>query len=132
MSIPERLSRIVRHKISEMKDRFDQMDEEALADPAEMERLRRAESRLEAKRELEEAMTQPAPIPSAQSKSTTSKVDLPDRALAPTPRRTPQQIMESAGSRADSSYANSQTNSSGIQQGQEDPMDYHYRMLGLE
>lgn len=133
MSIPERLSRIVRHKISEMKDRFDQMDEEALADPAEMERLRRAESRLEAKRELEEAMTQPAPnpSPSAQSKNSTSKVDLPDRPLAPTTRRTPQQIVESAGSRSDSSYANSQTNASVMQQGQ-DPMDYHYRMLGLE
>ncbi len=62
MSIPERLTRIVRHKISEMKDRFDQMDEDALADPAEIAQLRRAQARTEAKQELQDSLTDPTPV----------------------------------------------------------------------
>src|SRR5580658_7148489 len=99
MSIPERLGRIVRHKISEMKDRFDQMDEEALLDPAEMERLRRAQARSDAKQELEESLTEPTPV----TPRTEPKVDLPGQPLKAQPaRRTPQQI---AGSSAGYSNA---------------------------
>lgn len=124
MSIPERLTRIVRHKISEMKDRFDQMDEEALQDPAEIERLRRAQARSDAKQELEESLTDPAPALDRGG----GKVDLPAQPLKPQPaRRTPQQIATpSSGS------ANTANSSASGQHSQVDPLDYHYRMLGLE
>jgi len=125
MSIPERLTRIVRHKISEMKDRFDQMDEEALADPAEIERVRRAQSRSDAKQELQDSLTEPTPAASGG----TPRVDVPQQPLKPQPaRRTPQQIAAQS-----SNYASNPTtmpNSSA--QTQSDPLDYHYRMLGLE
>jgi hypothetical protein len=120
MSIPERLSRIVRHKISEMKDRFDQMDAEALTDPAEMERLRRARARVDAKQELADSMIEPTP----ERKTPNPKVDLPAQPLKAQPqRRTPDQI---------SGSGNATSSSTTAMQQQEDPLIYHYRMLGLE
>jgi hypothetical protein len=122
MSIPERLSRIVRHKFSEIKDRFDQMDEEALSDPAEMERLRRAQARSDAKQELLDSMTEPTPA----SSSNNGKVDIPPQPLRSEPvRRTPQQI-------SNSSTGYSQAKSDTMALSQSDPLDFHYRMLGIE
>ena len=124
MSIPERLSRIVRHTISEMKDRFDQMDEEALSDPAEIERLRRAQARSDARQELQDSMTDPTPV----TGSSNAKVDVPQQPLKPQPaQRTPQQI-----STPSSGYTNGSSTPTGAMQVQSDPLDYHYRMLGLE
>ncbi len=114
MSIPERLGRIMRHKLNEMKDKFDQLDEEALADPAEIERLRRAESRLAANQEMNEALANPMPAGGispapVRSAPIQQKLRTPDQiAGAPMPPR---------------------TNSSASAPG--DPLDYHYRMLGL-
>jgi FtsZ-interacting cell division protein ZipA len=125
MSIPERLSRIVRHKFSEMKDRFDQMDEDALLDPAEIERVRRAQARSEAKQELQDSLTEPFP----PTEKTNPKVDLPRQPLKSQPKlRTPQQITSPMVGNANSlASTNSMT-----QQTESDPLDYHYRMLGLD
>jgi hypothetical protein len=106
-----------------MKDRFDQMDEDALLDPAEIERVRRAQARSEAKQELQESMTDPAIV----TDSSRSRVDISQPPLRQQPvRRTPQQIATPA-----TGFNNSAAQSSG-QSIQNDPLDYHYRMLGLE
>ncbi len=130
MSIPERFTRIVRHKISEIKDKFDQMDEEALADPAEMERLRRAEARLNAKQELEDSMTEPTPISKTSDRTTNPKVDVGRQSLKPQGQlRSPKEITDSSNN----STANRNAQSSAdYQESEAASLDAHYRLLGLE
>ena len=127
MSIPDRLGRIMRHKLNEIKDKFDQLDEEALADPAEIERLRRAEARLAAKQEMEEAMQSPGyASANAGVRSSETRTTAPLTAPAPTSApssgarmRTPEEI---TGAARPSSSHQSQIS---------DPLAAHYKMLGL-
>ncbi len=124
MSIPERLSRIVRHKITEMKDRFDQMDEDAMLDPAEMERLRRAQLRAEARKELDESLA--TPVQPFSSGPTHVSQPAPQRSASPDlPLRSPQQI--SGGALPQSAPAARPTLKTPT-----DPLEYHYKMLGVE
>lgn len=123
MSIPERVGRIVRHKMSEIKERFDQMEEEALAaDPAELERLRRAQRRAEAKQELESAMDTPT------SAMSPPLVDVAPTPLKPAPRlRTPQEITGAAGDAPPSAQT-----AASAEQNSRDPLLEHYRIMGVE
>ena len=117
MSINERFSRIVRHKLSEIRDRFDQLDEEAQQDPAEIERRRKAAVRAEARRELDDAMEEGI---AATPKS--GSVDVAPVPLRPTgQRRTPEEIARAGRPIATSGETN-----------MPDPLLYHYRLLGVE
>ena len=144
MSIPERLSRIMRHKISEIKDRFDQLDEDALADPAEIERLRRAQARLEAKQELNESLMAPPPQPPPAAKkdryeAPTSRPgpDIGGISSAIQPLRSPGQI---SGANKNGSAANLNSTPPPSNHGSEpqytsenaNDLDFHYRMMGVE
>jgi hypothetical protein len=132
MSIPDRLGRIMRHKLNEIKDKFDQLDEEALADPAEIERLKRAEARLAAKQEMEEAMHSPDySRPNLGSSSSSANATRPPQpapyaaASAPANLRTPEQISGAAQGAVRSA------NPSSAQMAAQDPLEYHYKMLGV-
>jgi len=123
MSIPDKFGRIVKHKMSELKEWFDQVDEEREArEEAEVARKR---NHTDARRELEDAMAA-----QAGPKSDAGRPGSPYS--APLPRRTPEEI--SRGVAADTtrtsgagSTSRGTTNSSAP-----DPLDYHFRLLGLE
>ena len=115
MSIPERFYRIARHKLNELRDRFDQMDAEAQEAPEVIEKRRRAEVKTDAKRELDEAMTSPSPP---------AKTDPAPAYSSSTTRRTPEEIRRG-------SLANASANSLPTQ-APTDPLDFHYRRLGVE
>ena len=125
MSIPERFYRIARHKLSEIKDRIDQWDEEAKADPAEQERRRKAAARVNAKHELEDAMGDPG-VPSRQPSA-----DSGPAPLKPEPRlRTPEQI---AGGHRGTDFRGQTGGAASTQSAnQPDPLEYHYRLMGVE
>src|ERR1051325_11637035 len=119
MSIPERFYRIARHKLNELRDRFDQLDAEAQEAPEVVEKRRRAESRADAKRELEDALTNPPPP--AKNEATTPY-------NPPMTRRTPEEIR-----RGTLPNTASGTSSLGTTQNTPiDPLDFHYRRLGVE
>src|SRR5579871_6224394 len=126
MSIPERFYRIAKHKLTEIKDRIDQWDAEAQEDPEVVEKRRQKRARNVAKRELDDAMTDPA---------TTGKppaVDVAPVPLNPPPaRRTPEEIARGSRSYASTGPAGS-TTSSAQPLSQPDPLEYHYRLLGVE
>lgn len=124
MSIPDRLSRIVRHKFNELKDRIDQMDEDAMLDPAELERLQRARARSEAREELQDALEQPVSPRTAALRELRDQQS-PPAPVAQAPVRSPQQILESARSQAQPSTSVAEANA-------HDALDFHYRMLGLD
>lgn len=112
MSLPERLYRIAKHKIGELKDQFDQMGEDAELDPEVAEKRRKAQSRKEARRELDDSLTEGvdnAPVTSNRPSAGTA---------APAVRRTPEQIARGA--------------SAGQSSVQADPLEAHYRLLGVE
>jgi hypothetical protein len=119
MSIPDKFGRIVKHKLGELKDWFDQVDEEREAQES-AETLRRR-GRSDARRELDDALK--APLPPSASR--------PERPAPPSslPRRTPEEIargqQQGAGRGAASGGPAEQANAP-------DPLDYHYRLLGLQ
>lgn len=114
MSIPERFYRIAKHKFSEIKDRVDRWDEEA--QQAELAELRKTEQRNDARAELKDALrnVQPAKAEGAQTPQTAAKPNL----------RTPEEIR-----RASTPPATTSGSTLGMQ---EDPLAYHYRLLGVE
>lgn len=133
MSIPDRFYRIAKHKLGEVKDWFDKVDEEEEEDARQK---RRANPRENAQRELSDS------LPSAGSSSNGAAVTSP-RGSAPSavplnPPRTPQDYAR--GGQA-SGYATGGSGGSGGNGGsgsgfaassQPDPLDYHYKLLGLE
>ncbi|HLK56785.1 MAG TPA: hypothetical protein VKU00_09485 [Chthonomonadaceae bacterium] len=120
MSIPERFYRIARHKLNELRERFDQMDAEAQETPEEIAKRRRAEAKADAKRELDDVMANPAPSSASSSKDP----DIPPY-IAPLKRRTPEEIRRGT-------LSTSAGTSGALQNSQVDPLDFHYRRLGVE
>jgi hypothetical protein len=117
MSIPERFSRIVKHKLTEIKDRIDQWDEEAQEDPEAVEKRRRARTRKDARRELDDSFSDP---------SAPSRTPVPMN--PPRTARTPEEIAR--GTRTYASPTNGGANTAATMQ--PDPLDYHYRLLGVD
>ena len=109
MSIPERFYRIARHKFSEIRDRVDRWDDEA--HEADANGLRKVESRVDASRELREAMSNPTPV-------RTDSAGMPPTGA---PIRTHEEIR-----RAASPVPIGQPST------QHDPLLHHYRLLGVE
>ena len=124
MGIPERFYRIARHKLNELRDRFDQMDAEAQEAPEVVEKRRRAESRADSKRELEDAMTNPSP----PSKPPAAKNEGAPSYSPPLTRRTPEEIRRGTLSPSSSGSGGSGT----MQSTSSDPLEFHYRRLGVE
>jgi hypothetical protein len=121
MSIPDKFGRIVKHKMSELKDWFDQVDEEREA-RAEAE-VTRKRTHTDARRELEDALAAQAPPKSATGSSSSS---------SPLPRRTPEEISRGLAA------GTTRTSGAGTAMGgaastsAPDALDYHYRLLGLD
>ncbi len=110
--IPERFYRIAKHKLTEFKDRLDQMDEEA----AERE-LQRETQKAAAQTELKEALEVPRAFPTANSEPFASN---------PAPRpRTPEEI-------ARGTSGPSAAGGSGTYNAAADPLRFHYGLLGVE
>jgi hypothetical protein len=113
MSIPERLYRLARGKIGELRDFFDGSDDEEI-DPELLARIQRSQARKSARQELEDAMSvdggspyqSPLPVPPAR---------------AANKLRTPDQIRGGATT----PVTNNSTPTA-------DPLAPHYRLLGLE
>ncbi len=111
MSIPERFYRIAKHKFSEIRDRVDRWDEEA--QEAETDLLRKAGTRTDASSELKDALRTTSP----------AKSDKIPPAQAAT-LRTPDEIRRAAAPMTNSSPSTANL--------QPDPLDFHYRLLGVE
>lgn len=117
MSIPERLYRIAKYKLGELKDRLDRLDDEAQQEwTAEQ---KRRQSRSDARRELDDALAAPPPPAPAASPNTA--------APAPQPRRTPEQIVSGARYAPAPSGASTSAMPSFA-----DPLAYHYKLLSVE
>ncbi len=91
MSIPDRFYRIAKHKLGEVKDWFDKVDEEEEEDAL---RKRRADPRADARRELSDSVASP-PANNASGSSSNGAAVTPSRPAASpgipmSPPRTPQ------------------------------------------
>ena len=60
MSIPDRIYRIAKYKMGEIKDRMDRLDEEVLLNPELRRRIQEAQSRSDARKELEDSAELPS------------------------------------------------------------------------
>lgn len=119
MSIPQRLARIARHKFNEVKERIEQLDEEAAQRELEAEQQRAY--RTDARRELNDSASVPRAFEPAAP---------PASAGTPAPRmRSPQEIASGSRSGAPPVAA---TASSAAQTAQNDALLFHYRLLGVE
>jgi|SRR5579862_750616 len=146
MSIPDKFLRIARHKLGELKEYIDQLDEER-EQRAEQEAERRrigSDARADARRELDEAISPsgasafPSPAPSRERPA------IPVH--PPQSQRTPDEIARGvrpsgyAGPPSSSTASTPYTSSSAPSSTQApiqgamaaDPLAYHYRLLGLE
>ena len=119
MSIPQRLYRIARHKLEEVKLRLDTLDEEALR---ELEREQaRARQKTDAQRELDDAMIFSSDNNSSRTSPSPTgypprKPEIPNNVPNNGTRlRTPQEI----------------ANGKITPQPQEENLDFHYLRLGL-
>lgn len=133
MSIPTRLYRIAKYKLGEIKERLDQLDEEQAR--AEEQRMRQAQARTDARRELDDAMASPLPTSApptsvgpdlSPSRSDPSAIP----AQPPLPRRTPEEIAR--GSRPLPQNAPPPASAPQAGTSQADSLAYHYRLLGVE
>ena len=117
MSIPDRLFRLAKGKVGELKDYIGHIGENEELSPEEEERLLKSQAHKRAKGELEEAISSPTPptrlAPSPQLSSQTR-------------RRTPEEI---AGSGI--TYQSSKPVSTSAVVSTSDPLDEHFRLLGL-
>lgn len=128
MSIPERMYRIFKYKLNEMKDHFDRLDAEAQRDWEADPKRAEARSRADARQELNDALSGPSPE-TAKSQPypyPEARTDLPSQPYQPT-RRTPQEI--AAGVRPPGVTA---IGSAPTETAAPDPLLYHYRALGVE
>lgn len=134
MSIPDRFFRIAKHKLGEIKDRFDQWDEEALEE-AEQKR-RQQQTRTDARRELEDSLTDSAPAGAPSGERSAVPVQPPPA------RRTPEEIARGSRSfppmNAPSPYTTNAPPPSVSGSAYtsvsptSDPLLPHYRLLGVE
>lgn len=138
MSIPDRFYRIAKHKLGEVKDWFDKVDEEEEEDAL---RKRRADPRADARRELSDSVAA-SPANNASGSSSNSASVSPSRPSASSgipmsPPRTPQDYAR-GGRPATSGYSGNggtggtPPNTGTTSSSQPDPLDYHYKLLGLE
>src|SRR5579871_398911 len=108
MSIPDRVYRIFKYKLNELKEHFDQLDQEA-------QRSSPQQARSDARRELNDALAGPS---------------LPSQPSAPPPsstaRRTPEDI--AGGLRRQPASVSPGPAAPAAA----DPLAYHYRCLGVE
>lgn len=136
MSIPDRFYRIAKHKMVEIKDWFDKVDEEE--DTIASERLRTAGERTDAHRELADAMEAPPSAPSASSSRQASAPSAPRSSSSAIPLNPPRMNSLSstyAGTRISRppSEVNATASSSAAQSIQApDPLEFHYKRLGVE
>ncbi len=114
MSIPDRLYRLAKGKIGEIRDMFDNQDADLDLDPELLARIQRAQARKTAREELADALEG---IPPANA-STAPRVS-PSRPSAAL--RTPDEIRGGSASQ-----------SSAVNRPAEDGLAPHYRLLGLE
>lgn len=121
MSIPERLYRLAKGKIGEIRELFDQDEEDAELDPEVIARRQRAQARKSARREVDDALDPYIP-PAAAATS-------PSPPRAAQPIRTPEEIMRGARSNTSPTYT---APAAAPQSVEADPLAPHYRLLGLE
>ena len=142
MGIPDRFYRIAKHKLGEMKDWFDKVDEEEEFE-SDAQR-RRIDPRTDANRELRDSL---APSGASGGSGGTSGMPRDTSGIPVNPPRTQQASggarpgsytpsyntsamnTSGSGSAAGNSYNNTPTGSTTPQA---DPLDYHYKLLGLE
>ena len=117
MGIPERVYRIFKYKLNELKEHFDQLDAEAQRDWETTQRRSPQQARADARRELDDALSGPS-LPTQPSQPSSP----------PTARRSPEEI--AAGIRPQPTA--SPTSSSVPTAATPDPLAYHYRCLGVE
>ena len=125
MTIPDRFYRIAKHKLGEIKDWFDKVDEEEEFE-GEAQR-RRADPRTEADREIGDALR-----PSSTGRDTAAIPVSPPRNQPAAPnygRTAPHTPAYSTGT---GSSGGSAPSNSAATSSQTDPLDYHYKLLGLE
>ena len=128
MSIPDKFGRIVKHKMGELKDWFDQVDDEREA-RAEAKDIRKRNTN-DAKQELEDAMTSDAP---SRSNSTSSDATTGAVSRPPLARRTPEEISRgSSGQQSSRAYSSPSTPGGATNATEFDALGFHYRLLGLE
>ena len=123
MSLPERLFRIAKHKIGEIKDHIDHIGEDAELDPDVVEKRRRAQSRRDAREELDDTMSD-SEIRDASRSPVVDAAGSPIKGA----RRTPDQI--SRGARSAQSSSQSASGSQTLPES--DPLEMQYRQLGVE
>ena len=130
MSIPDRFYRIAKHKLGEVKDWFDKVDEEEEEDARQK---RRADPRENARHELSDSLT--------PNGNTTGGGSLPrgssPAAVPMSPPRAPQDYARGGrpSTSAGSGYSGPSNSGGGnnySSTSQPDPLDYHYKLLGLE
>ena len=140
MSIPDRFARIARHKFNEIKDRIDQWDAEA-EERAEA-KSRREDDATRAKRELDESLD----APRAFANDSAPANPAPPRPRTPeeiargvsNPNSAPQTSASSPGPLG-KTLANAGGGNGGSGNGgavgtgtpDGDPLEYHYRLLGV-
>jgi len=128
MSIPDRVYRIAKHKLGEMKDWFDKVDDE---EDQDTDSQRRRDARTDARRELNDAL---APTNNA---ATTTPTPGASSIIRPTGQPTgvrPTSAIPVASPRATGSVPPSGRAPQTTQtvSPEPDPLDYHYRLLSLE
>ena len=114
MSIPDRLYRLAKGKIGEIREMFDNPDSDADLDPELLARIQRAQARKSAREELADALEGVPPAYASPANAVR-----PVRATSTL--RTPEEIR--AGTAAQSNA---------VDIGREDRLAPHYRLLGLE
>jgi hypothetical protein len=134
MSIPTRLYRIAKYKLGEIKERLDQLDEEQAR--AEEQRLRQAQARTDARRELDDAMASPLPASAPPASvgpdlSPTRSEPSAIPAQPPLSRRTPEEIARGSRPLPQNAPPPANAPQTGMPQ-QADPLTYHYKLLGVE
>lgn len=113
MSIPQRLARIARHKLNEMKEHIARLDETMARRELEMEQQRQYEEH--ARRELHDTLPGGGSVRPA----------VPPRGSAGSVLRSPQEIAGGSGGTMPAPQGAAQ----GVPG---DPLLYHYRLLGVE
>ena len=112
MTIPERLYKLAKGKIGEIREMFDNQDAEI--DPEILEKIQRSQARKTARQELSDAIDGTVP-----AGSTAAHASPAPRTTAPL--RSPDEISGGAGRTTSSNDAAA-----------EDALAPHYRLLGLE
>ncbi len=138
MSIPDRFYRIAKHKMVEIKDWFDKVDEEE--DMIASERRRSAGERTDARRELADAMEAAPSTPSASSASrqATSASQSGNSAIPVNLPRSNTPTATYAGTRISKPPAETGSSpslsagSSPLTVQESDPLAFHYKRLGIE